>query len=176
MMNWEASWRRAGGAARSFLCSSGENPALFLQREGLGWVLPASCGGAGAARCPTVLVSAGTGFIVFLVKPRHLRTAQPVPSAAFLAEGILPLQTGLELAHLEGFDPCERQAESMTGTCVSLKTAVTLRLSQRGRCGLMDFSLNSRSFRSFLTFDTSLTAHRALWYHSLFHSEFIHLS
>ena len=39
-------------------------------------------------------------------------TAQPVPSAALLAEGILPLQTKLELRHQEDFDPCERQAES----------------------------------------------------------------
>ena len=56
-------------------------------------------------------------------------TAQPVPNAALLAEGILPLQTKLELRHQEHFDPCERQAESTAGTCVSLNATVSLKIS-----------------------------------------------
>lgn len=40
--------------------------------------------------------------------------------------------------------------------------------------GLLPECWHSWSFCSFT--DTSLTAYRALWYHSLFHSEFIHLS
>lgn len=70
-------------------------------------------------------------------------SAQPVPSAAPPAEGILPLQTELELRHWEDFGPCERQAESMAGTCVSLNAAVSLKTSQISRCSLMDFFLNA---------------------------------